>query len=788
MAKTSKAKSKKAEDSKKIKTTKTKLKESKIKTIKYGTKSKSKIKSEKSKTHKKEEEEKEEEEMPVVSKEIKKVPKNKLKSKKSFIRMTTRTKISNEDCDDFLKGKCNKLFCDKIHNYSKLYKKPNNISFLNNFTSLQEDFLILSKYKKKIYKDQELDIMFICDCTQSMGPWIMAVKKEIKNIISYIIKNNPYAKIKMSFLGYRDIKDKVRFEIQDFTDDFTSLENFISKINAYGSGDFPEDIAGALDKALKLSWRENSVKYCLLIADTPCNGKKYSNKEYEDDYPEGDPNGLNPELLISEFAIKNIILFFIKINNDNDKMNEIFNNCYIYAHKEHKPILIAELEKSTEKLGFTVSVTSNEALNRNTSKKLSLDLFNSEISKKSKKTPKISSPKSSIPSHKKFISYKTFKTFKTKVDTSRTFDDFVSSEKNSFNAVCHSFIIKKDRHMNIDWKNPYISHYTVNTKCIIDKIPFNEGALRYAYYLYDEEVKMKYVAKLDKEIDNKRNNLKGYSRELESITICHHISNEFDERIVNIVPNGQTNILLKYVHCYIYQITSPSSSHKYYYVENYIPGQYIKYNNNTGWTRNDIAEQTLVAQAFSHFSYQYTQGYLMIVDLQGVGGFLTDPQIHCLDEDRFGVGNLGYTGFIKFFLTHNCNKYCKALGLVHPNIADFKVDIDNFDFFVEKYEEPKNKNDEIYTICDLCRKPFKINALKALDLRKKCWDPFCDECDGKRKKNLISLKCDKCGSNYRTSPYIWTMKRQPFPNMCQKCEQEDKNENRNKYYNKKKIK
>ena len=55
--------------------------------------------------------------------------------------------------------------------------------------------------------------------------------------------------------------------------------------------------------------------------------KKYSNKEYEDDYPEGDPNGLNPELLISEFAIKNIILFLIKINNDNDKMNEIFNNC-----------------------------------------------------------------------------------------------------------------------------------------------------------------------------------------------------------------------------------------------------------------------------------------------------------------------------------------------------------------------------------------------------------------------------------------------------------------------------
>ena len=42
----------------------------------------------------------------------------------------------------------------------------------------------------------------------------------------------------MSFLGYRDIKDKKRFEMQDFTDYFISLENFISKIKADGGGDW----------------------------------------------------------------------------------------------------------------------------------------------------------------------------------------------------------------------------------------------------------------------------------------------------------------------------------------------------------------------------------------------------------------------------------------------------------------------------------------------------------------------------------------------------------------------
>lgn len=39
----------------------------------------------------------------------------------------------------------------------------------------------------------------------------------------------------------------------------------------------------------------------------------------------------------------------------------------------------------------------------------------------------------------------------------------------------------------------------------------------------------------------------------------------------------------------------------------------------------------MISQAFSHYSYQFTEGYLMVVDLQGASGILTDPQIHCLD-------------------------------------------------------------------------------------------------------------------------------------------------------------
>jgi vacuole morphology and inheritance protein 14 len=71
--------------------------------------------------------------------------------------------------------------------------------------------------------------------------------------------------------------------------------------------------------------------------------------------------------------------------------------------------------------------------------------------------------------------------------------------------------------------------------------------------------------------------------------------------------------------------------YKFMYGENFIPGKYQKYNNNAGYAANGAAlgvknsKQSMMAQALSHFSWQLTEGYLMIVDLQGVGNILTDP-------------------------------------------------------------------------------------------------------------------------------------------------------------------
>lgn len=82
-------------------------------------------------------------------------------------------------------------------------------------------------------------------------------------------------------------------------------------------------------------------------------------------------------------------------------------------------------------------------------------------------------------------------------------------------------------------------------------------------------------------------------------------------------------------------------------------------------------------QAFSHFSYRYTNKRVLVCDLQGVfdeesSTFeLTDPAIHYRSRKQkrncFGRTDLGQAGVDKFFATHKCSKLCRILNLTARN-------------------------------------------------------------------------------------------------------------------------
>lgn len=96
-----------------------------------------------------------------------------------------------------------------------------------------------------------------------------------------------------------------------------------------------------------------------------------------------------------------------------------------------------------------------------------------------------------------------------------------------------------------------------------------------------------------------------------------------------------------------------------YCLEPYLPGDYVKHSDNDG--HNETEDE--VAAAFSYFTYVTSNNLMVVCDIQGVGTFYTDPQIHTYDGAGFGAGNTGPEGIKRFLSSHTHSLLCEQLGL-----------------------------------------------------------------------------------------------------------------------------
>ena len=81
------------------------------------------------------------------------------------------------------------------------------------------------------------------------------------------------------------------------------------------------------------------------------------------------------------------------------------------------------------------------------------------------------------------------------------------------------------------------------------------------------------------------------------------------------------------------------------------------------------------AECLSHFSFEKSDKKLMIVDIQGGGANLYDPEIATMElladgKILFCAGKLSKTAIDAFSLQHVCNKYCKILELAPLLLSD----------------------------------------------------------------------------------------------------------------------
>uniref|UniRef100_A0A8C3Q8L2 non-specific serine/threonine protein kinase n=1 Tax=Geospiza parvula TaxID=87175 RepID=A0A8C3Q8L2_GEOPR len=110
-------------------------------------------------------------------------------------------------------------------------------------------------------------------------------------------------------------------------------------------------------------------------------------------------------------------------------------------------------------------------------------------------------------------------------------------------------------------------------------------------------------------------------------------------------------------------------------IEKYMTGEFRKYNNNNGDEITPISLLEELMLAFSHWTYVYTRGELLVLDMQGVGENLTDPSVIKPEDKKcgkmvFGPANLGEDAIRNFVAKHRCNSCCRKLKLPGMQKAD----------------------------------------------------------------------------------------------------------------------
>ncbi|XP_077633728.1 alpha-protein kinase 2 [Crocuta crocuta] len=117
----------------------------------------------------------------------------------------------------------------------------------------------------------------------------------------------------------------------------------------------------------------------------------------------------------------------------------------------------------------------------------------------------------------------------------------------------------------------------------------------------------------------------------------------------------------------IFLIHRPENNIPYATVEEELIGEFVKYSIRDGKEINFLRRESEAGQkccTFQHWVYQRTSGCLLVTDMQGVGMKLTDVGIATLAKGYKGFkGNCSMTFIDQFKALHQCNKYCKMLGL-----------------------------------------------------------------------------------------------------------------------------
>ena len=492
---------------------------------------------------------------------------------------------------------------------------------------------------KRLKDAQSVDLCFMVDCTGSMERYIVEVKEKIQDLVEETRQKFSSLKLFVSFVGYRDHSEGTkRITYQEFTQSIPFFKGFVGNVRAFGGGDAAEDVFGGIEQVCKLNWNQ-PTRILFHIGDAPCHGRRFHNDAL-DDYPSGDPRGLRIEDLLRKVKQLGLVYYFAKLNDSTDKMIKEFATVMGGSDQ----INTVELKNASD-LMPAVSESISESILATEAVTLATERYNPETIQGSHTlVQKVVTPKGA-KSKKPFC-----------IDPQIPDWDRVETEEvYVFRNKLPTTVIELQQPLIVESRKRRVK---------ICRNPFAEGAQRIAYYGKEctFEVTKSVVFKEYKYLGGGLNKLDRYKEEMEIQSIAAFLAQMFKRR----APASCKEVVFTKA-----LVVSFHKRPKPFYCsqEPWIDGSYVKYNSNCGFVNKN--EYTATLNAFSHWTHHYTNGYLMVVDLQGVKikkdgrvtFLLTDPAIHCEDFLRFGSCNLGKKGMTRFFRTHMCNSICKSLHL-----------------------------------------------------------------------------------------------------------------------------
>jgi PBP1b-binding outer membrane lipoprotein LpoB len=536
---------------------------------------------------------------------------------------------------------------------------------------------------KELKNASSAQISFLMDCTGSMGGHLAAAKAGITTIKTNVEKEAPGdAHLTFAFVGYKDFGDG-EVAVQDFTDDTTTFGSVVGSVSANGGGDECEDVYGGLEKVASLSWgKQIGTKILFHIADAPTHGSFFAKRYvYGDNSKDFDRDGQLTQEILVKLERAGVQYIFLRINDRTNDMIDTYNELLARSGSDSTI--------ATENLGEAGAIV--EIAVKTTVDSISLA--------HSATTASLAAASSSTGGSTSYLESIVEEVTRAEAASSLGMESEESTVKRSSGGgtkMSEELVVGGCGGKSVG----HLTESGISVRVFSVEFPTEMRDIKHTLRLRDGGKAKGRSFKYDDAAVFDKGGVREVSR-AEDVTFpesLHYVLKAHMIRPDNLILERAeviTDLMVQSVAAFlavefsksskvpkkvkylktkgIQYLSKKDNKMRFGSIEGVLEGDFVKWCNNGKYHKGaDDPAFSATLEAFPHWTYQATKGYLMVTDIQGIpthtGDFiLTDPAIHCVAEERFGSTNIGQTGMNNFFVDHKCTPICTALKLeMHP--------------------------------------------------------------------------------------------------------------------------